>query len=78
MVPLGLELALPMLGHGSAAIAGLSGRYPVLILPGGSSFARIRVDSHGSLTIAAHGPTSRVFDAIRKRTHSKKHTRHHQ
>jgi len=73
-----LNYALPILGLGSAAIAGLSGRYPVLILLGDSSFARIRIGGHCSLTIAAHGLTSRVFDAIGKRTRSKKHTRHHQ
>jgi hypothetical protein len=74
-----LGYALSILGLGFAAAAGLSGRDPVLILLGGSSFARIRVHGSGSLTIAANGLTARVFDAIfRKQTRSKKHTRHHQ
>jgi hypothetical protein len=74
-----LGYALSILGLGFAAPAGLSGRYPVLILLSGSSFARIRVDGNASLTIAANGLTARVFDAIfRKQTRNKKHTRHHQ
>src|ERR1700741_430648 len=38
-----------VLGLGFATGAGLSGRYPVRILLGGSSFARIRVVSSGAL-----------------------------
>jgi hypothetical protein len=74
----GLNYALSILGLGTAAGVALSGRYPVLILLGGTSFARIRVDGSGSLTIAANGLTSCVFDAIRKRTRSKEHTHNHQ
>ena len=74
-----LGYALSVLGLRFAAAAGLSGRHPVLILLGGSSFARIRIDGSGSLTIAANGLTALVFDAIlRKQTRSKKHTHHRQ
>ncbi|MGC2194170.1 MAG: hypothetical protein WA628_05810 [Terriglobales bacterium] len=73
-----LNYALSILGLGTAAGVALRGRYPVLILLGGTSFARIRIDGSGSLTIAANGLTSCVFDAIRKRNRSKKHTRNHQ
>jgi hypothetical protein len=59
-----LSYAHSVLGLGFAAVAGLSGRYSVLILLGDSSVARMGVDSSGSLTIAANGLTARVFDAI--------------
>ena len=54
-----LGYALSILGLGFAATAGLSGYYPVLILEGGSSFARIQVDGSGGLTVAAKGLTAR-------------------
>jgi hypothetical protein len=61
-----LNYAFSILGLGSAAIAGTSGRYPVLILLGGSNSACIRVDGRGGLTIAAYRLASRVLDAIGK------------
>ena len=59
-----LGYAHSILGLGSAAGAGLSGGYAVLILVGGRSLARIRVDGSGTLPIAAHGLAARVFDTI--------------
>jgi hypothetical protein len=71
--------ALSILGLGSAAAVGLSGRYSVLILLGGSRFAGIRVDGSRRLTITANGFTTRVLHAIfREHVRRKKHTRYHQ
>ena len=59
-----LRYAHSVLGLGFAAIAGVSGRYAILVLLGDSSVARIRVLSSGSLTIATNGLTAQVFVAI--------------
>ena len=62
-----LGYALSILGLGFAALGGLSGRYPVLILLGNSSITRMRVDRRGSLTVAANGFAAQVFDAISRK-----------
>jgi len=73
-----LGYAHSILGLGSAAGAGLSGGYAVLILVGGRSLARIRVDG-SALPIAAHGLAARVFGTIFSTyTRSQEHTRDHQ
>jgi len=59
-----LGYTLSILGLGFAAAAGLSSCYPVLVLLGDSSLARIWVDGSRSLTVAANGLTARVLDAI--------------
>ena len=59
-----LRYAHSVFGLGFAAVAGLSGRYSVLILVGDSSVAGIGVDSSGSPTISANGLAAQVFDAI--------------
>jgi hypothetical protein len=55
-----------------AAIAGLSGRYPVRVLVRNGSIARIRVNFGGSRSVTANSLTAAILDAIaRKQTGSK-------
>ena len=54
-----LSYAHSILSLGFAAVAGLSGRYSVLILLGGGSFARIWIDGSGALILATNGLPAR-------------------
>jgi hypothetical protein len=60
----GLGNAHSIFGLGFTAVGGLSGRYPVRILVGGSTSACIWVDGSGGPTIPANGLTPRIFYAI--------------
>jgi len=63
---------LSILALNFAAIAGFSGRYPVGVLLGNGSIARIRVDLSGSLSVTANSFTAPILDAIsRKQARSK-------
>ena len=63
---------LSILALNFAAIASLSGRYPVRVLLGNGSIARIRVDLSGSRSVAANSLTASILDAISsKQTRSK-------
>jgi hypothetical protein len=59
-----LGYTLSILGLCFAAVGGLSCRYSVRILVGGSTSSRIRVVGRGTPTIPANGLTTRVLDAI--------------
>jgi hypothetical protein len=59
-----LGSAHSILGLGFTAARGLSGRYPVRILVGGSTSARIRVDGSCSPTVPANCLAPRVFYAV--------------
>jgi hypothetical protein len=63
---------LSILALDFAPIAGFSGRYPVRVLLGNGSIARIRVDLSGSLSVTTNSLTAPILDAIsRKQTRSK-------
>ncbi len=63
---------LSILALNFAAIACSSGRYPVRVLLGNGSIARIRVDLSGSRSVTANSLTAPILDAIsRKQTRSK-------
>ena len=63
---------LPILALNFAAIAGFSCRYPVRVLLGNGSIARIWVDLSGSRSVTANRLTAAILDAIaRKQTGSK-------
>ena len=63
---------LSILALNFAAIAGFSGRYPVRVLLGNGSIARIRVGLSGSRSVTANSLTAPILDAIsRKQTRSK-------
>jgi hypothetical protein len=63
---------LSILALNFAAIAGLSGRYPVRVLLSHGSIARIRVDLSSSRSVTANSLTAPILNAIsRKQTRSK-------
>ena len=63
---------LSILALNFAAVAGFSGRYPVRVLLGNGSIARVRVGLSGSRSVTANSLTAPILDAIsRKQTRSK-------
>lgn len=58
---------LSILAFNFTAIAGFSGRYPVRVLLGNGSIARVRVGLSGGRSVAANSLTASILDAISRK-----------